>query len=230
MNTVLVVAAHPDDEALGCAGTIARFVDEGRTVHVALLADGIGSRHAHLSGDAVVVGPELERRHAAARRAADILGVASIEFGSLPDNRLDRVDLLDLARIVEALVARHQPDTILTHWPGDVNIDHRRLHEAVVIACRPQPDHSVKTILSFEVASSTEWQVNGAYPPFAPNWFVDISAQLARRQAALEAYAEEMRAWPHARSLEASLHRAKWRGATIGVDAAEAFVLGRHIA
>lgn len=229
MSAVLVVAAHPDDEVLGCGGTIARFADEGNRVHIALLADGVGARHANGADLAADAAPELARRRGAAQQAATILGAASVEFDDLPDNRLDRVDMLDLSRRVEQLVMRYRPHTVLTHWPGDVNIDHRRLHDAVVVACRPQPGHSVRTILSFEVASSTEWQVTGAFPAFAPNWFVDISAQLERRQAALAAYADEMRPWPHARSLEASVHRARWRGASIGVAAAEAFVVGRHI-
>jgi LmbE family N-acetylglucosaminyl deacetylase len=227
-GSVLVVAAHPDDEVLGCGGTIAGMADAGRPVHIALLADGVGAR---FGADAATAnsGEQVARRRDAAHLAAQILGAKSVTFGDFPDNRLDSVDLLDLARTVEELIERMRPTTVVTHFAGDVNIDHRRIHDAVVVACRPQPDHPVCTLLHFEVASSTEWQLPSACPAFAPNWFVDIGAQLERRQAALAAYHEEMRPWPHARSLEALLHRARWRGATIGVEAAEAFMLGRHI-
>ena len=171
----------------------------------------------------------LQRRRAAAEQAGAILGVASTTFGDFPDNRMDTVPLLEIARAVEHLVAMYQPAIVLTHHAGDVNIDHRRIHEAVVTACRPQPGNPVRTVLTFEVASSTEWQFPGSAPVFAPSWFVDISDTLAVQQAALAAYAEELRPWPHPRSPEALRDRARWRGARIGVEAAEAFMLCRHI-
>ena len=110
-----------------------------------------------------------------------------------------------------------------------MNIDHRRLHEAVVTACRPTPGHSVQRLLSFEVASSSEWQPPGSAPAFQPNWFMDISAQWERKRGALEAYDSEMRPWPHSRSLQAVEHLARWRGAQVGVEAAEAFCLLRQV-
>lgn len=143
---------------------------------------------------------------------------------------MDTVALLDIAKIVESQIAEHQPDTVFTHHAGDLNIDHRRMHEAVVTACRPQSGYSVKTLLSFEVPSSTEWQLPGSAPPFMPNWFVDISSTLGRKLSALQAYATELRDWPHPRSIQGVKHLAHWRGATVGVDAAEAFILGRQLA
>ena len=115
------------------------------------------------------------------------------------------------------------------HHAGDVNVDHRRLHEAVVTACRPTPDHPVKRVLSYEVASSTEWQPSGSAPSFNPNWFVDISEQWLRKREALVAYDIEMRPWPHARSLQALEHLVRLRGAQVGVEAAEAFCLLRQL-
>ena len=225
-NSVLVLAAHPDDEVLGCGGTIAKWMDAGARVHVAFLADGVYSRQA----DALAQQAELLARRAAAQKACAILGTQSVSFGNFPDNRMDTIPLLEITKEVEALIRIHRPDTVLTHHAGDVNIDHRLLLEAVVTACRPQPGHSVKTLLCFEVASSTEWQLPGSGPVFAPNWFVDISATLARKLSALEAYAAELRAWPHPRSLQGVEHLAHWRGATVGVDSAEAFILGRQLA
>jgi len=226
-SSILVVAAHPDDEVLGCGGTIARVAAEGGTVHVALLADGESSRHAE-GANSTLTG-QLSARRAAAKLAADALGVATLDFHDFPDNRMDSVDLLDIARKIETLIERYRPDTVLTHHNGDVNIDHRRIHDAVVAACRPQPGHPVKQLLLFEIPSSTEWHLAGMAPPFVPNWFVDISAQLSAKRRALEAYASEMRPWPHPRSYEGVEHLARWRGATVGVEAAEAFVLGRTL-
>ena len=225
-QSIIILAAHPDDEVLGCGGTIAKFADEGAAVHVAFLADGVFSR----AGEEQAQRSELVSRRAAAQKACDILGVRSVSFGDFPDNRMDTIPLLELTQAVEALIVKHQPQTVFTHHAGDANIDHRRLHDAVVTACRPQRGHPVKTLLCFEVPSSTEWQLPGSAPAFTPNWFVDISATLVRKLAALEAYAEELRAWPHPRSRQGVEHLAHWRGATVGVDAAEAFILGGQLA
>jgi LmbE family N-acetylglucosaminyl deacetylase len=223
---VLVLGAHPDDEVLGCGGTMAKLAGEGRDVHIALVADGVGSRDRTSERAAAA----LERRRKAAREAARILGARTAAFGDFPDNRMDGVDLLDIIRHVEDLIAIHQPEIVLTHHAGDLNLDHRRLHEAVVTACRPQRGHSVRTLLFFEVPSSTEWQPPGSAAPFVPNWFVDISATFALKQKALRAYAMEMREWPHPRSFKGVEALARWRGATVGADAAEAFILGRNLA
>ncbi len=226
MKSILVVAAHPDDEVLGCGGTIAKWADAGARTHVAFLADGVMSR----TGEADVLQSALSARRAAAQKACSVLGVTTVAFGVFPDNRMDTVSLLDVVKSIEALIAKHQPDTVLTHHAGDVNIDHQRVHQALVAACRPQRGHPVKTLLSFEVPSSTEWQLAGSAPVFAPNWFVDISGALDRKLSALDAYGAELRAWPHPRSRRAVEHLAHWRGSIIGADAAEAFILGRQIA
>lgn len=226
-NAVVVLAAHPDDEVLGCGGTLARIADEGRPVHILLLADGETSR---VSGPAQPMDPgRLAARKAAAEAACKILGCASVELLSLPDNRLDRLELLDVVQYIEAFVQRHRPSTVLTHHSGDVNIDHRVVHEAVIATCRPQPGHAVRELLFFEVPSSTEWRPPGSAESFNPNWFVDISRTLARKLEALQAYEAELRAFPHPRSLKAVDALARWRGATVGAEAAEAFVLGRKI-
>ena len=226
-NSVLVVAAHPDDEVLGCGGTIARHADEGDQVHVLIVAEGATSRQHQR--DRNQASDELSYLAQAAQKAGAILGAQGVELLGLPDNRLDSLDRLDLMKQIELRIARHQPQVVYVHHAGDVNIDHRRLHEAVVTACRPTPGHSVKRLLSFEVASSTEWQPPGSAPAFQPNWFVDISAQWLRKREALEAYASEMRPWPHARSIQAVEHLARWRGAQVGVEAAEAFCLLRQL-
>ena len=223
--SVLVVAAHPDDEVLGCGGAIAKHAQRGEDVAVCFLSDGVTSRESEADH-----APELHRRRAAALEAARILGVAEVRFGSLPDNCMDSIDLLTIARAVEAHIREFGPATVYTHFAGDLNVDHRLTHEAVMTACRPQPTSGVVTVLQFETTSSTEWRAPSATFAFQPDWFVDIDATLHTKLEALDAYAEELRLWPHARSREALEHLARWRGATIGRAAAEAFVLARHIA
>ena len=226
-KSILFVAAHPDDEVLGCGGTIARHADAGDQVQVLIVAEGATSRQLQRNRNQAT--GELSALAQAAQRAGAILGSQGVELLDLPDNRLDSLDRLDLIKQIEQRIARHQPQVVYVHHVGDVNVDHRLLHEAVVTACRPTPRQPVQRLLSFEVASSTEWQPPGSAPPFQPNWFVDISAQWPRKREALAAYASEMRPWPHARSLEALEHLARWRGAQVGVEAAEAFCLLRQL-
>lgn len=146
-----------------------------------------------------------------------------------PDNRMDSVDLLDVVKQVERHIAAFRPGTVFTHHAGDVNIDHRVIHDAVIAACRPQPGFPVRELLFFEVASSTEWRPPASAEAFHPNWFVDITHTLKTKMEALEAYRHEMRDFPHPRSLQAMEALARWRGASVGMEAAEAFVLGRRL-
>lgn len=225
-RSILVVAAHPDDEVLGCGGTLAKHAAQGSTISVAFMSDGVASRR----GDPALHQVQLDARRAAARQAAAILGVQNVTFGEFPDNRMDSIALLDITRSVEDAIAKCTPDTVYTHHGGDLNIDHRRVHEAVVTACRPQSDHPVRTLLCFEIPSSTEWQLASSAPAFAPNWFEDIAGTLEAKLAALNAYASELRSWPHPRSRQGVEDLARWRGATVGARAAEAFMLGRRLA
>ena len=226
-HCILVVGAHPDDEVLGCGGTLARLAAEGCEIHLLVLADGETSRRG--ASTAPVEPARIAQREEAARTAAGILGCASVKLLALPDNRMDRVELLDVVRHVEESLGRLKPATVMTHHAGDVNIDHRIVHDAVIAACRPQPGNSVHRLLFFEVPSSTEWRPPSSGLAFNPNWFVDITASMATKMKALEAYASEMRAFPHPRSLEATTALARWRGASVGVAAAEAFILGREL-
>ncbi|GFZ77946.1 PIG-L domain-containing protein [Compostibacillus humi] len=227
-NKVLVIAAHPDDEVLGCGGTMAKHAKNNDQVYTAILAEGITSRDKKRDRKRYI--NEIRDLALAAQKANDILGAASLQMFDFPDNRMDSYDRLDVVKAVEELISKLKPDIVYTHHAGDVNIDHRRIHEAVVTACRPIPGkHLVKRILFFETASSTEWMTPGSAPGFVPNWYVDITDTLQQKLDALHEYEYEMRDWPHARSIKALEYQARWRGANIGAEAAEAFILGRNI-
>lgn len=223
---VLVVAAHPDDEVLGCGGAMARHAAAGDEVRVLILAEGATSRRTKraLARDRAALA-SLGR---AAKLAARRLGGARVELERFPDNRMDGVELLDVVKAVERRVAAFRPEVVYTHHAADLNVDHRVTHQAVLTACRPLPGSSVARILCFEIPSSTEWQAPAA-GVFAPDWFVDISSTLPAKLKALQAYSSEMRPWPHPRSLRAVEHLARWRGASAGLEAAEAFVLARAV-
>jgi len=224
---IMVVAAHPDDEVLGCGGSMAVWVQEGHEVHSIILAEGATSRDKTRNRENR--SEELTMLQQCAQAAGEILGVASVKLLALPDNRMDSLDRLDVIKTVEQEIKRIKPDMVVTHHAGDVNIDHQITHEAVVTACRPQPGHCVRRLQSFEVPSSTEWQPPGSAPSFQPTCYVDISQTLELKIKALEAYASEMRQWPHSRSLQAAEHLARWRGASVGCEAADAFQLMREI-
>ncbi len=219
-SAILAVVAHPDDEVLGAGGTLARHGARGDEVNVAFLADGVSAR-----GDDNVT---AERRAAAARKANSILGARTPRFLGFPDNRLDTRALLDVVKAIEALIAEINPNTIYTHHAGDLNIDHVICHRAVMTACRPLPGLRVNRILAMEVVSSTEWAPHPA-SIFNPTRFVDVAATMAAKRRALEAYAEEMHSFPHARSYEALEALARWRGASVGLPSAEAFMVLREI-
>jgi len=223
----LIIAAHPDDEVLGCGGSMAKWTKEGHEVNVLILAEGATSRDKQRDRESRT--EELSLLAQSAKRATDILGVESVELLDYPDNRMDSIDLLDVVKEVEKIIEKLQPEVVVTHHASDLNIDHQIIHQAVITACRPLPRQSVKRILSFEVPSATEWQSTDAGRPFVPNWFEDIADTLNLKVKALEAYKSEMRVWPHARSIKAVEHLARWRGASVGVEAAEAFMLVREI-
>lgn len=218
---VLVIAAHPDDDILGCGGTIAKLTQDGSKVHIVFLADGESSRD-----DITDINSLIQQRKQNAKKALKILGCDSIEFLDFPDNRLDSLDLLDIVKKIEGFIDAYKPCAIFTHYAHDLNIDHQITHNAVVTACRPQPGYCVKELLFFEVPSSTEWNLSKA---FMPNYFVDISSTLSLKVDALNAYKNEMKLFPHPRSIKAIESLACYRGASSGCEAAEAFIIGRKI-
>jgi len=222
---VLVVAAHPDDEVLGCGGTITRLTQEGHNVYIAILGEGATSRYQHQEEADQA---QVKALHARSQQVAELLGAKDLFLYNLPDNRFDTVPLLDVIKIIEQLIERVQPEVVYTHHGGDLNIDHVITHRAVLTATRPMINCPVKKIYAFEVPSSTEWAFE-QFQPFQPNIFMDISATLETKLKAMELYESEGRAFPHPRSPEALRALAQWRGSTVGLKAAEAFELIRAV-
>ena len=225
MGSVLVVAAHPDDEILGCGGVLASHAAKGDTVHVLIVAEGATARDARRGPEGRE--PELTALRASASRAASVIGAEEPRLLGLPDNRLDTLPLLDVIKPIEAVVEAVAPEIVYTHHGGDLNVDHRIVHQAVVTACRPLPRSPVRAIYAFETVSSTEWQSAG--DAFRPQRWVDIEPFLRLKLQALEAYKAEMRPFPHARSFEAVEALARVRGAAAGLMAAECFMVVREV-
>jgi len=227
MKKILVIASHPDDEVLGAGGSIISEVEKGAEVHVLILAEGVTARENKRNRQDRI--KDISMLGQAAENAHVILGSSSLKLLDLPDNRMDSIELLDVIKLVEKEIKNIQPEIVYTHHRNDLNIDHQITHRATITACRPEPNQTVKKILCFEVPSSTEWQTPGGETSFIPNCFYDISSVLEKKLKALEAYESEMRSWPHSRSINAVRNLARWRGASMGCEAAEAFMMIREI-
>ena len=224
MKNVLVVAAHPDDEILGCGGTMARMAEEGKKVYTLILGEGATARDR--KRDRKKKSKELEDLRKQALKANRVLGVKETCLHDFPDNRFDTVALLDIVKVIEDVKNRVEPEVILTHYRNDLNIDHQITYQAVLTATRPLPGETVRKIYSFEVLSSTEW----SYPlSFSPDTFFDISKTVDIKLKAMKQYKAELRAAPHPRSLEGIKLIAKTWGMKVGLKSAEAFKLVRSI-
>ncbi len=215
-ESVLVLAAHPDDE-LGCGGAIAKHSKNGDDVFVMTFTNGVGARGSDT---------DARSRHQEFEKACRILGVMNIPPAHFADNEMDKASLLSVVREIEDCIKTYHPTIIYTHYSQDLNVDHRVVCEATRVACRPQPVCSVKRLLHFEVPCSTAWAGG-----FTPNYFVELDDNLlSLKLVAFAQYGTEVREYPHPRSRTGIEDLAHWRGASIGVRAAEAFMLERWIA
>jgi LmbE family N-acetylglucosaminyl deacetylase len=216
---ILVVAAHPDDEAFGCGGTLAKHIDQGDSVSILTLTDGVSSRDETEKIDQAI-------RNESFIKSCDCLGIKKFRSYSYPDNKMDSVPILDITKTIENYIKEVQPDLVYTHFYNDLNIDHRVTSNAVLTACRPQPGFSVKEIRMFEVVSSSDWNSGDK---FNPNLLVDIKDYYSKKLASLRCYESELRPWPHQRSYEAIESIAKVRGSLVGFEMAEAFMVYRRL-
>jgi LmbE family N-acetylglucosaminyl deacetylase len=215
-QSVLAIAAHPDDEVLGCGGVLALHARAGDRVTVAIVCEGESHRY----------GPAGVGQTCHIRQAADRLGVADVRHLRFPDQALDTLRLTDLITPLEAIVHELRPRVVYSQYGGDVNRDHQLLFQAVLVATRPT-ETGIDAVYAFDTASSTEW----AYPrTFVPDTWVDISSTLGAKLAAMACYESELRPYPHPRSLQALEHRARAFGNQVCLDAAEVFMTVRRVA
>lgn len=223
--SILVIAAHPDDEVLGCGATIAKLGAE-HEVHIAILGEGITSRQDQSDDESAAA---VRRLQGDARSASKVLKAKSVSMDSLPDNRFDEMPLLEITKRVEQLIQEFQPTIVYTHHPGDLNVDHQITFRALLTATRPVSGCPVREIYAFEVPSSTDWAFQQVQPAFKPNVFVDVTSTIGAKVQGLKCYASEIRPFPHPRSEEALRAIARRWGSVIGTEYAEAFELIRSL-
>ena len=209
----LVIAAHPDDEILGCGGTVALLTKQGKPVHSLIVCEGESLRYEGDAGQTLAI-----------ERAAATLGVTKVHHLKMADQKLDMLNLVEIITPIEAVIREIQPDLILTQYGHDVNRDHELLFKAVLVATRPT-ETGIREVLAFDTASSTEW----AYPrSFQPDTWVDIDSVLEQKLEAMAHYKSELREYPHPRSLKALEHRARSWGNQHCLDAAEVYMTIRR--
>lgn len=223
---ILIIAAHPDDEVLGCGGTIARLSQEGHEAYVAILGEGMTSRYDNRDHSDRELTRLLQEK---SRQAAELLGVKDLFSYNLPDNRFDTIPLLDIVKPIEHLISKILPDTVYTHHGGDLNIDHAITFRAALTATRPVGSCPIKNLYTFEIPSSTEWGFQRLGAVFNPNVFIDITRTIEIKIQAMEVYDTETRPYPHPRSPEVLKAVAQRWGSVANISYAEAFELIRSI-
>ena len=220
MMRVLVIAPHPDDEVLGCGGTMIKHVSEGDEVYLCVVTKAYPPEWPE---------DEIRERRDEVLKVNNILGTKKTYFLDLPTVKLDTIPQKELNEAIAKVINKLQPEIVYIPHGGDVNSDHRLVFEAAMVAIRPRPALAIRKVLCYETLSETEWAAPLAENAFMPNLYVDISGVLATKLKAMSEYKSELKEFPHPRSLEAISALAKIRGATIGVEAAEGFMLIREI-
>lgn len=225
MNHILVIAAHPDDEVLGMGGTIRKFVSEGKIVDLLIVTDGSSSQYRDSDQLSIII----ENKKLETRRCANLLGIREIYYGDLPDMKLDTIPHIEINRAIEDIIEKVKPDTVFTHFWGDVNCDHQNVYKSTLVTVRPLMGQVVKELYCYRVPSSTEWTPNKADTMFMPNYFVDIEQFAEQKYKAFACYSTELRDYPHPRSVQYLRESDKTAGLKVGLLAAEEFVLLRKL-
>ena len=220
LGRTLVIAPHPDDEVLGAGGTMAKLSESGQEVFVAVVTKGKPPAYSAES---------VARVRAEAKSAHDLLGVKETFWLDQPAAELPEVRNVVLNGAIGEVVQRIAPQTILVPFPGDIHVDHQLVFQSVLVASRPHQAAYPKTILAYETLSETNWNAPYITPPFVPNVYLDISNYLERKIAAMRKFSSQLRSSPHERSVESLRSLAVMRGATVHREAAESFVLVRHV-
>ena len=224
---VLVFAPHPDDEVLGCGGTIARYAAAGNNVYVCIVTSGLPPIYSEDYETAKANGwPHVQ--YLDIKKAHSILGVKDTIFLQLPAVMLETVPRYELNQKIEDVMSRISPDVVFIPHFGDMQKDHQVTAEAVMVAVRPRGEKTPQYVYSYETLSETEWNTPHVSNVFVADTFVDISAFMGEKLDAMKCFSTQIREFPDPRSIRAVESLARLRGSTMRADAAEAFSLIRE--
>lgn len=224
---VLVFAPHPDDEVLGCGGTMARYIAEKNDVYVCIVTSGFPPiyerdyKAALENGWPHIQYPDIIKAH-------KLIGIKETFFLQFPTVMLETVPRYELNGKINELVQKIKPEVVFIPHFGDMQRDHTLVSEAVMVAVRPKYEDTIKYVYSYETLSETEWNIPHASNMFIPNTYVNIVPFLSTKLDAMNCFSTQICEFPNPRSLEAVEALAKYRGSTMGVEAAEAFSLIRE--
>ena len=223
MKKILIIAAHPDDDILGCGGLISKYQSKGVIFKILFIGEGSTCRFE--DPGCKEAKSEIEHRNLSALKALKSLKVKDIEFNNLACGRFDQIPIIEINKIIEENIKDFVPDTVLTHSPYDANNDHKIVFNATIMATRPGANNHVKTLMSFEILSSTEWNF---IDTFKPNYFEELEdSHIESKWKALSLYESEIKDYPFPRSNEGIKALAMSRGMQAGFKYAEAFHLIR---
>ncbi|MAV76771.1 MAG: GlcNAc-PI de-N-acetylase [Candidatus Marinimicrobia bacterium] len=221
---ILIIAAHPDDDILGCGGTLSKM-KKNNLIKVLFIGEGTSCRFANLKINKKLIKKEIEIRERNAKQALKSLGIKHYEFTNFPCGRLDTVPIIEINKKIENQVSSFRPNIIYTHSENDCNNDHRIVFRSTMMATRPTSKHTVDEIFSFEILSSSEWNFT---KEFSPNYFEILNKKnIEAKWKALSFYKSETQKYPLPRSKQGIYNLAKVRGSQAGVEFAEAFKLIR---
>jgi len=215
----LIIAAHPDDEVLGCGGIIKKYSNE-EDFFVVVLSGGADTRY-----DKSMENTLKEN----AIQANNILGTKELFFEDLPNQKMDNIPILEVTQLIEKYIRELKPNRIFTHHIGDLNKDHQIVAEATFTATRPIVGHIIKEVYSYNIPSSTEWNCIEGEKVFIPNVFIDVKEELNVKLKAMKSYKSECREYPHPRSLKSLTSYANYWGLVSGFEYAEPFKLIRKL-
>lgn len=219
-KNVLIIAPHPDDEVLGCGGTINKMAADGHDVFVLIATRGSSNLYDQ---------SKVENVRSEARRAHQILGVSQTFFLDFPSPELDTVSIAEISREFSKIIMQLSVDILFVPHRGDIHNDHRVVFNAAIVAARPVGDCPVSEIYSYETVSETEWAAPFANDSFIPTLFIDITANLERKLDSMNCFSSQIREFPNPRSVKNIKALASFRGATVGLFASEAFMTIRRI-
>jgi len=219
-KNILILAPHPDDEVLGCGGTMKKYAESGSKVNVVILTRGTSKMYSD---------ERIENVRKEAKNAHKILGVKETIFFDFLAPELDTIPLSEISKVISDVINKLNIQIVYLPHRGDIHNDHRAVFNAGLVACRPVGQYSVKEIYSYETLSETEWAAPFGDDIFVPTKFVNITEQMNHKLKAMECFISQLRTFPNPRSLESIEALAKHRGATVGFERAEGFLTIRNI-
>lgn len=217
---VLVIAPHPDDEIIGVGGTIAKRVQNGAEVYVCIVTKGLESMF-----DKKLI--EQGRRECC--QADRKLGVKETIFLDFPAVMLETIPRYELNGKIAEVVQKISPDEVYIPHRGDMQIDHQMVVDAAMVAVRPRGTDYPKRVYAYETLSETGWNIPNTVNEFIPTVYEDITNTYDAKINAMRIFKSQLAEFPAARSIGAIEALAKFRGATVSVEAAEAFSLIREV-